>query len=362
MSRFPPKMAKVDPPVARQGFPSLDTPSVPFPTSVVAQSLLWDEGTREGLAKPKFTKRDLDSRRAENLIPGTALKATSQDARVPVILIQHSIESSSSSSSLSAKTPGIHGWTLLVPNGWGMPFLSSLLFTGARVGGLRERAVQAFESGIPSFPADAVDSDAYADEVERSAEEQQTRWMRTPPAKRINYEERGINDPWRPDWRGLLGLDPIAEEDEEEFVAAQREPLSTMTGQIDDGMDVDPRVALQNVDQSLYPWVLRGPDASAIISAVNARLHPSSELLSQLDHLRQKRGLGQLGVPESDLWRSALVHVRYEMCGRGRPTEGAMAFVVKDDEAKAWIRVHASRSSFSMDGLETVDETQVSIH
>jgi ribonuclease P/MRP protein subunit POP1 len=351
-------MDKVEPPVARQGFPSLDAPSVPFPTSVIAQSTLWDESTRDALAKPRFRKRDLDARKAENLIPGTPLKPTPQDARVPVTLIQHSTETGSGST--SATTQGIHGWTLLVPNGWGMPFLSSLLFTGARVGGLRERATQAFESGAPSFPADAVDTEAYADEVAANAEEQQARWERTPPAKRVNYEDRGMSNPWRPDWRGLLGLEPLVDDDEG-FMTAQRAEPSVYNEpnkpQDRDEMDVDPLPKVQNENSLIHPWVLRGPQTSNIVAVINSRLQPSSELLLQLTHLREKRNLPPLSMSEQDLWRSALVHVRFEMCNRGKPTEGAMVFAVQDDEAKAWI--FATSKSSGDNTPDTVDETRV---
>jgi ribonuclease P/MRP protein subunit POP1 len=352
-------MAKVDPPEAKQGFPSMDPPSVMFPTSVIAQSEIWDERTRDGLAKPRFKKRDLDARRADNLVPGTPLKPTQQDARVPVLLIQRSVESSSPGGSVttSATTPGIHGWTLLVPNGWGMPFLSSLLFTGSRVGGLRERAVQAFESGVPSFPADAVDTDAYADEVEKSAEEQQARWERTPPAKRVNYEEREIDDPWRPDWHGVLGLESGFQDEEEEFVTAQREPAAAPEGN-DNDMAVDPQRNIEE-QQSLRPWILRGQDIPTIIATVSTRLQPPSELFLQLARLRRKRGLDQLAISKDDAWRSALIRVRFEMCGRGRPTEGAMVFAIDDDETKAWVRLFASRGKINEDTLESADEMQV---
>ena len=128
-----------------------------FPAAILAQSEIWDNEKRSGLQKPKFKKKDLDARRskvkphlllsywnmrsnwhAKNLVPGTPLNVLRQDDRIPVLLIQRSLEAPSS-------THGIHGWTLIFPAGWGMPFLSSLIHTGTRVGGQRERGTQAFE-------------------------------------------------------------------------------------------------------------------------------------------------------------------------------------------------------------------------
>lgn len=56
LSRFPPKNAK---PRAN------DSPITTFPTSVLAQSEIWDEKIRRGLQKPRFKKKDLDDRRSK---------------------------------------------------------------------------------------------------------------------------------------------------------------------------------------------------------------------------------------------------------------------------------------------------------
>ena len=102
------------------------------------------------LRKPKYKKKDLDQRRSnvsldppphwhtpksyflpQNLVPGTSLKSERNDDRVPVLLIQRSVEnaaltspqaSSTSTSSRSTSTTSLHGWTLVLPQGWAMPF------------------------------------------------------------------------------------------------------------------------------------------------------------------------------------------------------------------------------------------------
>ena len=66
------------------------------------------------------------------------LKSERNDDRIPVLLIQRSIEPPAQSSETEAPrlttTTSLHGWTLIVPQGWGMPFFSSLTYTGTRTG------------------------------------------------------------------------------------------------------------------------------------------------------------------------------------------------------------------------------------
>jgi hypothetical protein len=58
--RFPPKNAKlsIDP-------TGLSLPIATFPTATIAQSEIWEEGTRKMLQKPRFKKKDLDRRRSQ---------------------------------------------------------------------------------------------------------------------------------------------------------------------------------------------------------------------------------------------------------------------------------------------------------
>ena len=52
------------------------------------------------------------------MIPGTALVPTSKDTQVPVMLVQSG-----------------NGWDLIVPEGWGLAFWKSIVFTGAKAAG-----------------------------------------------------------------------------------------------------------------------------------------------------------------------------------------------------------------------------------
>ncbi|KAF7291584.1 hypothetical protein HMN09_01249500 [Mycena chlorophos] len=299
--KFPPKNAK--PHVTNQ------LPKI-VPSGALAQTELWDSSIRETLKKPRYKKKDLDERRSKHLIPGTPLDPLRQDDRVPIMLIQRTVERSSSSG-LS-----LHGWTMLLPAGWGMPFFSSLTYTGTRVGGQRERRVQSFEAGTGYFPHDYPPIPLYEAVVGKQAEHDKARWERTPPAKKPNYEALGTRSPWRADWEVVLGLGLPADG----LVPAQREPESS------------PAAVIQ-------PWLFRGALVSSIIDKMaQPGVEPSFVLYNELHARRTKRSMDALAAtatPEA-LLRGALVRVEVKPLGRGNPHELAAIHFLEDDEVKQW--------------------------
>ncbi|OJA10580.1 hypothetical protein AZE42_04637 [Rhizopogon vesiculosus] len=310
--KFPPKNAKL-----RTNNQHAATPAMTFPAAILAQSEIWDEEKRSALEKPKFKKKDLDERRSKNLVPGTPLNPLRQDDRIPLLLIQRSLEAPSS-------THGIHGWTLIFPAGWGMPFLSSLTHTGTRVGGQRERGTQAFEAGTPYFPRDFPSTGFYETHWSERAEEERAKWERTPPAKRANHEKLGTRSPWRADWEVVLGL-PLASSGGEDLVPAQREPQDTM--------EVDKVLTVRQ-------WLLHGPEVPAILGKVAQMFNHGAGLLAEINRFRTKRGMDALDAsrrPE-DLLKGALIMVRVKMLGRGAPDDLANIYCIDDAEAKKWIK------------------------
>ncbi|KAH0586339.1 hypothetical protein H2248_007583 [Termitomyces sp. 'cryptogamus'] len=317
--KFPPKNAQVQAP------PVNDIPSTTvFPSAQLAQCDLWDGAVRTKLARPRYKKKDLDERRSKLLIPGTPLNPERQDDRIPVLLIQRSLEA------LESKTQGIHGWTLIIPSGWAMAFFSSLVYTGTRVGGQRERQTQAFEAGMPYFPRDLPTSVGYDTYATARAKEDKGRWDRKPPAKRPNYEKLGTSSPWRADWHGVLGLPCPKFEDEantsgaEGFVSTQREPADEI-GITDEGPQM---------------WLLRGSEVPSVISNMSKMFIKGAAVLQEVNKLRAKRGLEALGssIRADDLLKRALVSVRISMCGRGAPEDLAIIYQVSNDEGKKWER------------------------
>ncbi|KAJ7069842.1 POP1-domain-containing protein [Mycena amicta] len=294
--KFPPKNAK----------PNLtnDIPKI-VPCGSLAQTELWDSSVRENLKKPRYKKKDLDDRRAQNLVPGTPLNPLRQDDRIPVMLIQRAVERGSSS------TLSLHGWTLLIPAGWSMPFFSSLTFTGTRVGGQRERRTQAFEAGTGYFPHDYPLCSTYEEVAKQRETEDRARWERTPPAKRHNYESTGTRSPWRADWEVVLGLQKPTDIG---LVSTQREPAEA---------------------EAAKPWLLRGRHVEAIVEKMmHPGVEPSLILYNELHGMCAKRGMGPISATPDALLQGALVRVEITPRRRGNPHELAVIYSVHDEEVQ----------------------------
>ncbi|KAG9308789.1 hypothetical protein JVU11DRAFT_11414 [Chiua virens] len=354
--KFPPKNAK--PHYEDFTTPSAQSsPVFTYPSALIAQSEIWDEETRGSLKKPKYKKKDIDERRSKNLVPGTPLAPLRQDDRIPVLLVQRSVEPSPVSSSYTTQsdsTQGIHGWTLLFPAGWAMAFLSSLLYTGTRFAGQRERTKQFFEAGVCGFPNDYPLIDAYEVVSNDRAEKERACWERTPPAKKPNYEKLGTRSPWRADWGVVLGLkNPPATQisssqgqGEEELLTTQRENPSHPNAMQED-----------DASSSVRPWLLRGPRVSTILS--NTFITPV-QFLCEINQLRSKNHMEQLEATLSadDLMRSALVMVRAKMVRRGAPTDLANIYKMDDPEARKWIKTF-EKGSQGATGLSEPNEIEL---
>ncbi|KZT11889.1 POP1-domain-containing protein [Laetiporus sulphureus 93-53] len=346
---FPPKNQKV----RYESGPSATSPAI-FPSAALATSSIWDESIREKLCKPKFKKSDIDQRRSEFLVPGPKLQPTPEDDVIPILLIQRSVEGPASTVKVpfqqhGTESPSLHGWTLIIPSGWAMPFFSSLTYTGTRVGGQRERQTQAYEGGCAYFPRDYPLTAAYDEYADDRAEEERTKWERKPPAKRVNYEKLGTRSPWKPDWGVVLGLESSPEEDD--LVPTQREePPATAGG--------------TKTDRDIRPWLLRGTDAPSLVDKLmSTMLNPGAGLLDYMNQVRMKKGLSQLngGFKADELWKGALVLVRVLMCGRGNPEDLATVYRVDDAEARKWMEAERLRKQGAALLLqEGDDETELS--
>lgn len=245
-----------------------------------------------------------------------------------------------------------------------MPFLPSLIHTGTRVGGQRERQTQTYEGGRAFFPRDYPFTDAYDEYADERKMEEQERWERRPPAKRVNYKRIGTRSPWRADWEVVLGLeDPPAEasDEDEELVPAQRAEVETVELE-NEGAEASAAPAIAD-GKEIKPWLLRGQDVPSILQGISTMLIPATGLLDSMKQLRIKRGLDPLRgtTPAADLWKAALVRVRVLLCGRGNPEDLALIHSVDDDEARRWNEAEASRKQGVPALLgEGEDETEVS--
>ena len=359
-----------------------------FPTSVLAQCKIWDDEIRHLLTKPRYKKKDIDDRKSkvsrpgsrlwvkliftlcQNAIPGTPLQAGREDNRVPILLIQRSVEPLTNEMT-GTRSPALHGWTLIVPACWSMPFFSSLTYTGTRVGGQRERATQYFEACRPNYPTDYPATDAYDDYAEQREDEEKSRWERKPPAKRVNYSKMGIRSPWRADWEVLLGLvDPEeqnldAMDESEDLLPAQREEASEPQEVSNDSRQT--KLTSRYNDEFPDPnrpraWLLQGPAVKPALDAAESSLICSTGLVHYLNSLRAKRGLESLDFSQKaeDIWKTALVMVKIRMCGRGKPEDLAVLYQLTDDEWRDARSVDQKSSGVSLEDDDEEDKVRLS--
>ncbi|KAF9475642.1 POP1-domain-containing protein [Pholiota conissans] len=332
--KFPPRNARIQIDAASY----VHAPPIAFPSSQLAHSEIWNEQIRKGLLEPRFKKKDLDQRKSINLIPGTSLDALRQDDRIPVVLIQRSLENSGTTDAQS-----VHGWTLIVPAGWGMPFFSSLIFTSTRIAGQSERQTQSYESGKVYFPRDYPTTDAYSLYASEQAMQEKAVWDRKPPAKRVNYCKLGSENPFKPDWESILGIANKAED--QKVITTQRE-VPTPSDTRPFGSTV------------VRPWLLRGPEVPKIISSMSSVFNQGAILHSEVNRLRLKRGLAPLSnsVKPGDLLQNALINVQFTTCLRGSPQDHALVYILDDDVCLKWNKFIHQLSTVLDVNAETTEE------
>jgi len=307
------------------------------PTSSLAQSTIWEAAAREELLRPQFKKSDLDYRRQkvrnfssritgadpQHGIPGSQLRPIAQDNRIPLLLIQRSITSPTSMNESS------HGFTILLPRGWSMYFLSSFVYAGSMIGGLVERRNQYRECGVPSFPEHYSDTCPAGSEWEgQKAKEERQRWEKKPPAKRPQYSALGTNNPWKPDWQAVLS-DRLGDQEEVE--------MNGRTGEIQ------------------QPWLFTRPLVDHVAVLVKG-FEPEQVLLKLVNTFRSQRGLAVLGEKLGDeLYSTALVQVKVEMDGRGSPGDMAIIYALDEDARGTWLEAKARDGQYGRADWSTTD-------
>ena len=231
-----------------------------------------------------------------------------------------------------------------------MAFLTSLIYTGTRIGGQRERAHQAFEAGAAYFPRDFPTSVAYEEFAAARATVDEERWKKKPPAKRVSWEKLSTLDPWISAWRAALGLGPVPTDIETDY--------GSDTDMVPTQRDDPPPAS----DAAIRPWLLHGPCARTIVENIARLLAPAPGLLSEVNTLRRKRELPPLdaSMDAGALLQGALVHVRVTLCGRGTPDDMAFIYALDDQEARAWIKAYHQRGVAGYEvGEEPPDTTEV---
>ncbi|CEL51735.1 ribonuclease P [Rhizoctonia solani AG-1 IB] len=329
---YPPTNSKVD-----ETHSSSATTLVP-PDLKLAQSEIWEQSVRDKLRSPTYKKGQLDRRRSENLVPGTQLRPTANDDKVPLLLIQHTVSHGQASLTASSESSQpLYGWTMMLPPSWSMPFLSSLTHTGTRVVGISARHHQRLETKSLHFPDDYVGCPAYKNMATKQAETERARWERTPKGKRVNYEALGTGSPWASDWDGLVGDRPPTID-------------TTMADLVPTDRMLDP-----SPPTSRKPWLFLFPNMSQLIQELAKGQEESvtQTLAAQISAQRTKRGLSVISVDlATELFSTAVVAVHVDMHGRGNPQDRALLYGCRsDDDIVSW-RAAVDHNELAMSPLK----------
>jgi hypothetical protein len=203
----------------------------------------------------------------------------------------------------------MHGFTLIMPAGWGMPFWQSLVFTGSLIAGLKERRNQHLEAGKPSFPEDYPHTQAGRAYWATRAAQDQLRWLSKPASKRLNFTRLQGSDPWKPNWTQLS--------------AAQEKRLYTAEEEEMNG----------NSKKQFETWLLSAwlaqPDELSSIASSTA---PELALQQAVNRYREALSLNPLHMGNtSALYRSCIVRGVLSFDEGGSPKDMAFIFQFDDD-------------------------------
>ncbi|KAJ3341849.1 hypothetical protein HDU93_003970 [Gonapodya sp. JEL0774] len=279
----------------------------------LARSPLWDEEVRKALSANVPTEKSLNERRSQNLIPGTPLSPCLSDPPIPILLMHRG-----TLSPVTAAVPAAResreiesGLDLLVPQGWGMAFWKALAFAGGVVGGHRDRRFLHFEALLPSFPYDHPSTSAYAEHAKEVTSHAAELHGRKPPAKRVNYAKNGVRSPFGAEWRRLFwDTDADTQGDGSAGVGSEKPP----------GYWVVESPALVKTLQELL-------ESSTPLSAESA----CSALTTQMIATAAKRGV-RVPIDDVKVFANALVRVRLEVVGKGKPEENFFVRAVSEME------------------------------
>lgn len=167
----------------------------------LSKSPLWIDQVRTNVCETKLPDQKIHSLKSECLVPGMPLELGDSESRIPIILIQRpGVASDKTMKGVNSCLGWGSGWDVLLPKGWGMPFWLSLVFCGARCGGVQEAEHIAFEERFLLFPNDFPDTKAGLEhEIDRE-KSLVVKYNKVPPAKKPNFTKFGVISPFRCPW------------------------------------------------------------------------------------------------------------------------------------------------------------------
>ncbi|XP_028673135.1 ribonucleases P/MRP protein subunit POP1 [Erpetoichthys calabaricus] len=168
-------------------------------TDETSASPIWDQAVRDDVTRSKISEQELNRMKMEILVPGSRLDLGAKESKIPILLIHQ-----------SGKLTGQEclgwgsGWDILIPKGWGMAFWISLIYRGARAGGLQEGLKHSQHKGTAHFPDDFPDCAAGMRFSGEQKKELLDKYKRRPPSKRPNYIKHGSVAPFLCPWQQLV--------------------------------------------------------------------------------------------------------------------------------------------------------------
>lgn len=206
-----------------------------------------------------------------------------------------------------------------------MAFWHSLVYSNARLAGLRERRHQDFEAGVPSFPWDFPTSVAYEKLADAEGENRRSYWERCPPAKRPGYAALGTPAPFRVDWNDVLGRPSSPSSSSDPHLVPTATDLNS------------PAASLQT---AATPFLLCGDLLRRLMdlsSSIITKLKDEepvcvrSALPPLFDGL-VSQALGKTSIPVDVSF--ALARVSLRPIGRGSPQELAVIYGLSDEDRR----------------------------
>jgi ribonuclease P/MRP protein subunit POP1 len=247
-----------------------------------SQSTIWDPNSRRDLLKNKLSEALLNERRRNALIPGSRLHpCLKSDTQIPIMVWR---QYSSVNGSLGRKTTS--SLMIAVPNGWALPLWRSMVWAGARPGGLAEHRRSHQENSLPHFPYDFPLCKSNQDLGIKDSYNLSQKWKSRPAAKRVNYKKLGISSPFLSDWTFLFK------------------------------------------DVETLPWLISPSLSQRIYAVLKEGIVKKNSTVANI----YKIG----GSISKVLWSSALLQVRLQFVSRGSAPDRSIVYAIRDSDLQRW--------------------------
>ena len=176
----------------------------------LAYSPIWNPYVRVIVSNSKVSTHIINKLRSEKFLRSSELNLGTKASKIPVLLIQQTLSTPSSSVSDRKRTmlptvPQVGcGWDIVIPANWGREFWVSLVYHGARACGMKELKKCSLEILTPHFPNDFPDTPAGQLHYEEERKILEERFRRYPPDKRRNYGKLLISSPFDFPWSEIV--------------------------------------------------------------------------------------------------------------------------------------------------------------